>query len=128
MKKVVKPVLAEALWKITNDNHVVVILVTDVHHIIDDGALLHHVLWSKNSTYEAIYSLYLKCIQVRYYTNATIVFDCCDEEPSTKHATHLMHNVRNCCNDVNLLKRRKVSSRRMKYYLILTTNHGSLIS
>ena len=42
MKKVVKPVLAEALLKITNDNHIVIIPVTDVHHIIVGGALLHH--------------------------------------------------------------------------------------
>ena len=128
MKKVVKPVLAGALWKITNDNHIVIIPVTDVHHIIDGGALLHHVSLSKGSTYEAIYSLYLKCIQVRYNTYATFVFDGYDEGPSTKHATHLMRNVGNCCYDVNLPKIWNVSSRRMNYFLILTTNNGALIS
>ena len=30
------------MWRITNDNHIVIVPVTDFHHVIDGGALLHH--------------------------------------------------------------------------------------
>ena len=47
-----------------NDNHIVIVPDTDVHHVFDGGALLHRVSWPKRSTYEAICGLYLNSSKI----------------------------------------------------------------
>ena len=68
-----KPSLAEALWKVVekfNGQE----LPSDVHYVLDGGALLQHVPWSKGETFEAVCERYVEYVS-RRYGKATIVFD-----------------------------------------------------
>lgn len=57
--------------------------------VLDGGALLHRLPWSKGETYASIYQHYLKYIDDHCPPGTTIVFDGYDCGPSTKDMVHL---------------------------------------
>ena len=81
-----KPSLAEALWKVVekvNGQE----LPSDVHYVLDGGALLQRVPWSKGETFEAVCERYVEYVS-RRYGKATIVFDGYESGPGIKDVTH----------------------------------------
>ena len=81
-----KPSFAEALWKVVekvNGQE----LPSDVHYVLDGGALLQRVPWSKGETFEAVCERYVEYIS-RRYGKATIVFDGYESGPGIKDVTH----------------------------------------
>ena len=64
-----------------------IVLPTNVHHVIDDGALLQRVPWPRGYTVAAICKLYVDYVNQRYQ-HCTIVFNGYEEGPITKDTTH----------------------------------------
>ena len=82
----ITPSLAEALWKVVekvNGQE----LSSDVHYVLDGGALLQRVPWSKGETFEAICERYVEYVS-RRYGKAMIVFDGYESGPGIKDVTH----------------------------------------
>ena len=67
--------------------HEKTVLPTNVHHVIDDGALLQRVPWPRGYTVAVICKLYVEYVNQRYQ-RCTIVFDGYEEGPTTKDPTH----------------------------------------
>ena len=81
-----KPALADALWKLVdNENEV---LPDSVHYVLDGGALLQRLPWSKGETFDAVFKRYVNYVTNKYGM-ATVVFDGYNNGPDTKDATHL---------------------------------------
>ena len=81
-----KATLAETLWKALPEEQQKP--GRDVQYVLDGGALLHRIPWSKGATFEQICQLYVRHVKQRYGC-AVIVFDGYSEQPTTKDATHL---------------------------------------
>ena len=81
-RKANKPVLADAIWTRTK-NEQTTKPTGKVHYVLDGGALLHRIPWSRGLTYTEILSLYVQHVTQRY-NQATVVFDGYEEGPSTK--------------------------------------------
>ena len=62
-------------------------LSSDVHYVLDGGALLQRVPWSKGETFEAVCERYVEYVS-RRYGKATIVFDGYESGPGIKDETH----------------------------------------
>ena len=59
----------------------------DEHYVLDGGALLQHVPWSKGETIEAVCERYVEYVSHRY-GKATIVFDGYESGLGIKDVTH----------------------------------------
>ena len=86
LRKANKPVLADAIWTRTKNDHAVE-PTGNVHYVLDGGALLHRVPWPRNVPYSDILSLYVQYV-TRRYGQATVVFDGYEDGPSTKDCAH----------------------------------------
>jgi len=83
-----KPVLADALWELVKKVQPDTVPSTEVHFVIDGGALIQRVPWLRRETIDHICQLYVDYV-VRRYGKSTIVFDGYTDGPSTKDATHI---------------------------------------
>ena len=81
-----KPALADALWKLVNNDNEV--LPDPVHYVLDGGALLQRLPWTKGETFESVFKRYVKYVTDRY-GKATVIFDGYGHGPNTKDVTHL---------------------------------------
>ena len=81
-----KPALADALWKEVKQEETVPS--SNVQYILDGGALLYRLPWSRTTTYSEVCQMYVDYASKRY-GNAKIVFDGYSDQPSTKDTTHL---------------------------------------
>ncbi len=79
-----KAQLADALWKLMPPG--ISVPPDDVQYVLDGGALLHRILWTRGSTYDEICEQYVKYVQ-RHYGKLVVVFDGYLSGPSTKDAT-----------------------------------------
>ena len=76
--------------------------------VLDGGALIHQVRWSKGTKFIAIAETYVKCIRKNYRLNVTVVLDGYHNK-STKSHEHLPRNfVSQSCN-VNICADNQVS-------------------
>ena len=67
-----KPALADALWKrVDNEKEV---LPDSVHYVLDGGALLQRLPWSRGETFDTVWKRYVNYVTSKY-GKATIVFD-----------------------------------------------------
>lgn len=57
-------------------------------YVLDGGALIHKIPWTKGSTWDDILQSYAKHVATKY-GKATVVFDGYDGSPSTKDCTHM---------------------------------------
>ena len=81
-----KAVLADVLWKsMTVEQREPS---GNVQYVLDGGALLHRLPWTRGSTYDSVCQMYVRYVTQKYGL-ATIVFDGYTDEPSTKDATQL---------------------------------------
>ena len=80
-----KPALTDAIWDLVK--HEKVVLPTNVHYVLDGGALLQRVPWPCGYIVAAICKLYVDYVNQRY-RHCTIVFDGYDDMPTTKDPTH----------------------------------------
>ena len=80
-----KPALAATIW--TDVKNTSTEVTGNVHFVLDGGALIHRVSWSRSFTYDAIYSVYVQYV-IQRYGKATVVFDGYQNGPSTKDCTH----------------------------------------
>ena len=81
-----KSTLADALWEMvkqeqTEPNG------DDLQYVLDGGALLQRLPWSRGETFENICQMYVTYVTKRY-GKATIVFDGYEDGPAIKDATH----------------------------------------
>ena len=60
----------------------------EVQFVLDGGALLQKIPWSRGSTYASIYQTYIGYVKNRF-PNPIVVFDGYASGLSTKDATHL---------------------------------------
>ena len=81
-----KPALADAIWKSCECDVPVVIPSSGVQYVLDGGALLQRIPWSRGSTYRDICHQYTEYVG-RKYGNAIVVFDGY-ESTNTKDMTH----------------------------------------
>ena len=85
MRKANKPVLADAIYKLSNGPFSQPGL--SVRHVVDGGALLQRIPWKRGMTYLQIFRLYTNYVQ-KNYGKAIIVFDGYGNDCSTKDMTH----------------------------------------
>lgn len=81
-----KPVLAEAIWKLAGSDTVGAIP-SDVRYILDGGALLQRIPWTKGETFESVCQRYVHYVCSKY-GRPIVVFDGYNDGPSIKDATH----------------------------------------
>ena len=62
---------------------------SDVQHVLDGGALLHHLTWPQGSTYDGVCKMYIRYVTQKYGTATVIVFDSYKAEQKIKDATQL---------------------------------------
>ena len=86
LRKANKPVLADAIWTRTK-NEQATQLTGNFHYVLDGGALLHPISWSRGLTYHEIISFYVQHVTQRY-GQATVVFDGYEEGPSLKNCAN----------------------------------------
>ena len=80
-----KAVFASALWNEVKSHECST--PTKPLYVLDGGALLHRVSWSRGVTFKDICDIYVHYV-TRKYGNCVIVFDGYSEEPSVKDMTH----------------------------------------
>ena len=86
-----KPALADhdAIWKICETHasaNNLIISWNNIQYVLDGGALLQRIPWSRGSTYQDIFNQYTEYV-ARKYANAIVVFDGY-ESTNTKDVTH----------------------------------------
>ena len=59
-----------------------------VQYVLDGGALLHHILWTRGATYDQIFEQYIVYV-IRKYGRAIVVFDGYNDKPSTKDIAYM---------------------------------------
>ena len=69
-----KPTLADAIWKLSKPNVPVDIPDNGIQYVLDGGALLQCIPWSRGSTYRDIFRQYTEYV-TRKYGDTKIVFD-----------------------------------------------------
>lgn len=85
-----KPVLAEAIWKLVGPDpgsDTAVNIPSDVRYVIDGGALLQRIPWTKGETFESVCQRYVHYVCSKY-GRPIVVFDGYNDGPSIKDATH----------------------------------------
>lgn len=85
MRSANKASLADSLWSPTiaeSPKHP-----DQVQYVLDGGALLHRIPWTKGALWEEIMTMYTEYVTNRY-GKATVVFDGYRDSPSTKDCTH----------------------------------------
>ena len=85
MKEAHKASLADSIW--SSEIEAAPKPQEQVLFVLDGGALLHRIPWTKGSTFEDILGMYTAYITHRYH-RATAVFDGYLDSPSTKDCTH----------------------------------------
>lgn len=83
-----KASLADAMWDIVKDSQPESVPSSNVHYVIDGGALLQRLPWPRGKNFEDLCQLYLDYVS-RKYGKPTIVFDGYADGPSIKDPTHL---------------------------------------
>ena len=64
-----KPVLAEAIWKLVGPgpgSDTAVNIPSDVRYVIDGGALLQRIPWTKGETFESVCQRYVHYVCSKY--------------------------------------------------------------
>ncbi len=82
-----KSVLSNELWKLVENVNTTKPLDSS-SYVLDGGALLHRVPWTKGKTYGEICQVYVKHLETRYGKKVTVVFDGY-ETPSIKDVAHM---------------------------------------
>ena len=59
-----------------------------VQYVLDCGALLHCIPWTRGATYDKMFEQYSMCV-IRKYGTAIIVFHGYSDKPSTKDSAHM---------------------------------------
>lgn len=80
--------LAKFLFKATKQESAHVLPEKGLQHVLDGGALLHRLPWTRSSTYAQVIGSYVDFVQ-RHYGHAVVVFDGYGQGHSTKDVTHL---------------------------------------
>ena len=83
-REATKSELADALWDMVGENQEGPS--DDVQYVIDGGAFLQRIPWTRGQTYDSILDSY--CDFISKYGKAIVVFDGYESGPSTKDATH----------------------------------------
>lgn len=73
MRKAIKPVLADAIWKQVNSIPLTPLATT--YFVLDGGSLLQRLPWPKHATYNAIATMYAEHIQRSFGNQTTVIFD-----------------------------------------------------
>jgi len=81
-----KPALADAMWKMSESGVSVDIPDNGIQYVLDGGALLQRIPWSRGSTYGDICHQYTEYV-CRKYKNTVVLFDGY-ENVSTNVVTH----------------------------------------
>lgn len=81
-----KPALADAIWKVCECDDPADIPEGGIQYVLDGGALLQRIPWSRGSTYGSICHQYTEYV-ARKYKDAIVVFDGY-EHTNTKDMTH----------------------------------------
>jgi len=86
MRSANKSSLGDALW--TSEVAALPGPSKTVQYVLDGGALLHRIPWTRGSRWEQIFEQYKSYVLGRY-GKAVVVFDGYGEEPSTKDCAHM---------------------------------------
>lgn len=73
-------------------------------YVIDDGYLLHRVVWHRNEWFASICTNYVQYVQTHYGFNAVVIFDGCPIDAaskSTKSAERFRRSNKNSSTDVH---------------------------
>lgn len=81
-----KATLGDALWDMVKHDQTEP-TGDDLHYVLDGGALLQRLPWSRGQNFESICNVYVQYVKSRY-GKATIVFDGYEDGPAIKDATH----------------------------------------
>ena len=73
---------------------------TQIHHILDGGALIHRVKWPKGVTYSEIAKTYVSYVH-QHYGHSCIIFDGYKQGPSIKDHEH-QRRPKKTCADIQL--------------------------
>ena len=65
----------------------------DVQYVIDGGALLHRVPWTRGTIYESVIHLYVRYVTQKY-SSAAIVFDGYKDGPTTRRHTSAKNGIK----------------------------------
>ena len=74
-----KSTLADAIWSTVNQNEASI--PDDIRYVIDGGALLHRIPWSRGSSYESIIETYSKFVTTNYGKAVVILMDMKNLQP-----------------------------------------------
>lgn len=102
----------------------------DVHHqfVIDGGFLLHRVVWSINTTYRNICTMYINYVKQQYGNNCIIVFDGYDNTIcSTKKMEQVRRDAKHSCPEI-LFEEHMVATIAQDTFLRNNGNKARLIS
>ena len=78
--------LADALW--CSEASILPGSSETVQYVLDGGALLHRVPWTRGATYDQIFEQYSAYV-IRKYGRTIVVFDEYSDNPSTKDCAHI---------------------------------------
>ena len=107
-----KSTLADSMWAtLKNPDWESPPVNSQVHIVLDGGALLQRVIWPRGSTYNDILQLYAEYVE-RKYGKVTVVFDGYGNGPSTKDITHLRRKASAAGGKVNFSKNMLLSSKK----------------
>ena len=84
-----KSLLADEIWKSVSVDTPGLAASDNLQYVLDGGALLQKIPWSRGSTFASIIGTYVRYITQRY-RNPVVVFDGYVSGPSTKDVTHLL--------------------------------------
>ena len=86
LRPTTKARLADALW--SSDAAKLPGPSENVQYVLDDGALLHRIPWTRGARYEQILEQYTSYV-IKKYGRAIVVFDGYSDNPSTKDCVHM---------------------------------------
>ena len=96
MRKTTKAQLAKALMSNVQPSQ----RNTQIHHVLDGGALIHRVKWPKGATYSEIAKTYVSYVH-QHYGHSCIIFDGYKQGPSIKDHEH-QRRLKKTCADIQL--------------------------
>ncbi|XP_066924439.1 uncharacterized protein [Clytia hemisphaerica] len=94
--------------------------VAQMQHVLDGGALLHRVPWSKGTRFDEVAKAYVSYVR-RHYGKARIVFDGYEDPMSIKASEHIRRSSKGSSRNINVIPDNNVPYSKERF---LSNNHN----
>ena len=117
MRKLDKAALRRSLLP---DKDVTTVDVSKVQYVLDGGALLHKVPWSKGMVFNKVTEAYVSYVR-RHYGRAKLVFDGYEDPMSIKGNEHIRRSSKGSSRDIQVIPDNEVPYSKQRF---LSNNHN----